>query len=115
MKYKVTLKDGIELLITADKEVDAVRQAKDIKDSLAAGVAARSVSDSNLKDWKLEPGKTYNTRDGHKITVKSVDATVSEYNGEPGLRIHYDFVKADGSRGSSNCSSTDFFNMMIGK
>lgn len=34
MKYKITLKDGIELLITADKEVDAVRQAKDIKDSL---------------------------------------------------------------------------------
>ena len=116
MKYKVTLNDGIELLITADKEVDAVRQAKDIKDSIAAGGSARGVKDSsNVRDWAISPGKSYTTRDGHTLTVKGVEATVSEYNGEPNLRIQYDFVKKDGQRGSSTCSSRDFFNMMVGK
>ena len=35
MKYKVTLNDGVELLVTADKEVEAVRRAKEIKDKLS--------------------------------------------------------------------------------
>lgn len=36
MRFRVSLKDGIDLLVDADKEVDAVRQAKELKDKLSA-------------------------------------------------------------------------------
>nr|DAY59316.1 MAG TPA: hypothetical protein [Caudoviricetes sp.] len=62
MKYKVTLNDGIELLITADKEVDAVRQAKDIKDSIARGVAVKDFDSREAVEaakylWTVERGE----------------------------------------------------------
>lgn len=54
MKYKVTLNDGVELLITADKEVEAVRRAKEIKDQLTSG----SVADASFpkSSWATNSG-----------------------------------------------------------
>lgn len=43
MKYKVTLNDDVSLIIDAEKEVDAVRRAKEIKSKMGLG----KVSDSS--------------------------------------------------------------------
>ena len=53
MKYKVTLNDGIELLITADKEVDAVRRAKEIKDKLSIADSVQRKNDAATRRFEL--------------------------------------------------------------
>lgn len=36
MKFRVTIGDGIDLIVEADKEVEAVRKAKSVKDAINA-------------------------------------------------------------------------------
>lgn len=79
MKYKVTLSDGIELLVVADKEVDAVRKAREIKDSIKGGLSTNQVKDygsTNLEyvghlmiqiDSALDKG---NFREAYNLSVK---------------------------------------------
>ncbi len=49
MKFRVTLMDDIDLIVTADREVDAVRKAKVLKDA----VLSKGILDTrNTKDGK---------------------------------------------------------------
>lgn len=74
-----------------------------------AGIAR--IVDS-VKDTDLIEGKTYTSKSGNKLTIRKVNAYYSDYNGEAGVRISYDFETKDGRRGSSECSTRDFFTMM---
>lgn len=49
MKYKISFCDDIELLVTADSEVEAVKKAKSVKDRL-------KVAD---KDWNEDFAKKH--------------------------------------------------------
>lgn len=71
MKFRVTVGDGIDLIVEADKEVDAVRKAKTVKDALSFVNGGDSFKDSTKfrdsltikKGDKLQieaRGKTFN-------------------------------------------------------
>ena len=44
MKFRVTFLDGVDLLIEAEKEVDAVKRAKELKSKVSDSVVSDSVS-----------------------------------------------------------------------
>lgn len=74
------------------------------------------INDSmKVHDSILEEGKTYITRNGNKLTVKKLYAGYSDHDGKPTLQIDYAYQKTDGKKGTSRCSSYDFFNMMSDK
>lgn len=74
------------------------------------------INDSmKVHDGILEEGKTYITRNGNKLTVKKLYAGYSDYDGQPTLQVNYAYQKTDGKKGTSRCSSYDFFNMMRDK
>lgn len=64
------------------------------------------------EDFSVEPGKVFTSKSGHKIVIKSVVPYISSYNGEPSLRINYDFELTSGESGNDECSAWDLFNML---
>ena len=52
MKFRVTFMDDIDLIVTADREVDAVRKAKVLKDAVLSKEFLNTVNTKDGKDVK---------------------------------------------------------------
>lgn len=89
-----------------------IKAGKDPKQAAAIAYSVQRENDAEIKDTDLIEGKTYTSKSGNKLTVKKVTASYSDYNGEPGIKIKYDYETTDGQKGSSECSTRDFFAMM---
>lgn len=54
MKYKVSIADGLELLVECDKEAIAVREAKRVKDAIMKAIADKKVKDANFNKSEID-------------------------------------------------------------
>lgn len=73
------------------------------------------ISDSIIKDAELVKGKTFTSKAGHKLTVKELKTSFSEYDGSPEIEIYYDYILKNGAKGSSRCSTQAFHKMLQDK
>lgn len=89
-----------------DTKMNYPEDLKDLK--LKESLEKKSLSE----DFSVEPGKVFTSKSGHKITIKSVVPYISSYNGEPSLKINYDFEMTNGKSGNSECNARDLFNML---
>ena len=84
MKFRVTLLDGIDLLVDADKEIEAVRKAKIVRDAVGAYVKDREVVHRDSYEAVLKQLSPTNRAVFEKIVSESEmlspsDVGVSKY------------------------------------
>ena len=94
MKYKITLNDDVSLIIDAEKEVDAVRRAKEIKSNMGFGKDSAGVHDSDelrqLAYKFAEMGSHFdraNSAHSREMLSKDDEAKYAEFF-KLGLKVH---------------------------